>query len=343
VVKTEALHHPFFSIGVPTYNRHALLKQALESILSQEFEEFEVLVGNDYTEENLTCEMLGLSDSRIRIVNHSINMGEVGNMNALLGMARGSYFTWLFDDDLFEPGFLRIANELITAHDYPDAFFSSYRQITSSVAPVPFSVQLDDVHLFTGKEFLLRYSASKPDIISTCGFYRTEILYQSIRGFRSLRDSVFGLYSEYLLLVCCGLLNRIVFVNAPLVAFRVHPGSWGESNTELENYSKTGTELIDKSAKVLQDSQLTDAFRSVLLEMCKTHLFTYYHKSEQYELTCTKSKISRAVKYRLRYYKEVYRIWKLYATLTGLKHRECFSSFLHMLNHYHIFPPVWDV
>ena len=48
-------------------------------------------------------------DPRIRFVNHPTNLREVGNMNALLREATGRYFTWLFDDDLYEPGFLKAA------------------------------------------------------------------------------------------------------------------------------------------------------------------------------------------------------------------------------------------
>jgi glycosyltransferase involved in cell wall biosynthesis len=86
---TEETTRPFFSIGVTTYNRHELLRETLNSILAQSFTDFEVIVGNDYTQEVLTGEMLGITDPRIRFVNHPRNLREVGNMNALLEMAKG--------------------------------------------------------------------------------------------------------------------------------------------------------------------------------------------------------------------------------------------------------------
>jgi glycosyltransferase involved in cell wall biosynthesis len=333
---------PFFTIGVPTYNRHGLLIKALKSILFQDFTDFEIIVGNDYTDELLTGEMLGIKDPRICFVNHPVNLKEVGNMNALLAKARGRYFTWLFDDDLFEPNLLQTAHNTLVTTDYPDAFFSSYRLLFETVDYPPLAAIQTDPALFTGEEFILRYSATNPDVISTCGFYRTVMLRESVGGFRALSDTVFGLYSEYLLLVHCGLLDRIVFINTPLVTFRIHSESWGEINFELQKYPILGKELIKKCASVLQHPRLTEVYRSVLLEICKTHLFTYYHKSVQYELAHNKSKISRAVRYRLRYYREIYYIWKLYADLTGYRPSECLPFFLHMANHYHIFPPVWD-
>lgn len=84
---------PFFSIGVTTYNRRELLKQVLDILIKQTFSDFEVIVGNDYPQEILTAELLGIYDPRIRFVNHPKNLGEVGNMNALLEVSRGRYFT----------------------------------------------------------------------------------------------------------------------------------------------------------------------------------------------------------------------------------------------------------
>ena len=54
------MSQPFFSIGITAYNRHDLLREALGSILSQGFDDFEVIVGNDYQAEKLTREMFGI-------------------------------------------------------------------------------------------------------------------------------------------------------------------------------------------------------------------------------------------------------------------------------------------
>ena len=67
---------PFFSIGVTTYNRPEMLKQTLMSISAQTFSDFEVIVGNDYIQEPLSAELLGIMDPRIRFINHPQNLGE---------------------------------------------------------------------------------------------------------------------------------------------------------------------------------------------------------------------------------------------------------------------------
>ncbi|MFA4853438.1 MAG: glycosyltransferase, partial [Bacteroidales bacterium] len=75
---------PLFSIGVPTYNRKDLLKQTLLSILEQSFADFEVIVGNDFPDETISAESLGIDDRRVRFINNKQNLGELENMNSLL-------------------------------------------------------------------------------------------------------------------------------------------------------------------------------------------------------------------------------------------------------------------
>jgi len=62
---------PFFSLGVTTYNRKTMLLEYLSSILGQTFSDFELIVGNDYIKENISTELVGVHDPRIRFVNHA--------------------------------------------------------------------------------------------------------------------------------------------------------------------------------------------------------------------------------------------------------------------------------
>ena len=114
---------PFFSIGVTTYNRPEMLKQTLMSINAQSFSDFEVIVGNDYIQEPLSAELLGNMDSRIRFINHPQNLGEACNMNTLLNLSRGLYFTWQCDDDLYAPNFLDDVHSALVKYNSPLCVF----------------------------------------------------------------------------------------------------------------------------------------------------------------------------------------------------------------------------
>jgi glycosyltransferase involved in cell wall biosynthesis len=276
---------PFVTIGVPTYNRHDLLRETLNSILGQSFTDFEVIVGNDYTSDVLTGKALGITDPRIRFVNHPQNLREVGNMNALMGLASGRYFTWLFDDDLYEPDFLQVAHDALEANGFPPAFFSSYRILRGAEAFHPRQIRAGVPHLLTGREFLSSYSAGKPEIISSCGLFDTAAFRAVVGGVEELCSSAIGLYCEYLLLVRCALLGRIAFSDAPYVVFRSHAASWGISNAEIQKYVVAGPALIRRCAEVLRRPELAEEYSSNLAKICEIHLTTFASKVAWLEVT----------------------------------------------------------
>lgn len=266
---------PFFSIGLTTYNRRDLLRHTLNSILAQTFGDFEVIVGNDYQAEILSGELLGISDPRLRFVNHPHNLQEVGNMNALLAMARGRYFTWLADDDLYEPDFLQTGHDLLAKTGFPPVFFSSYRVIQGTEAPSPASISPNSVCVLTGREFLNRYFARRLKIISAYGLFDTSTLRSVVGGVEELCASAVGLYGEYIFLVRCALLEKIIYSDAPLVLYRMHDGAWGCTNLELDKYREAGAELVRRSSEVLRHPSLSGDLVKHLLAICDMHVHAY--------------------------------------------------------------------
>ena len=93
-------YEPTFSIGIPTYNRIELLKQTIQSILDQTWEDYEVIIVNDFIDKPLSFEDIGILDKRLKIINNINNLGEAANLNFILSQAKGKYFTWQFFDIL---------------------------------------------------------------------------------------------------------------------------------------------------------------------------------------------------------------------------------------------------
>jgi hypothetical protein len=275
---------PFFSIGVPTYNRHELLRETLKSIISQGFTDFEVIVGNDYTCEILSGDSLGVTDPRIRYINHPVNLREVGNMNALLATARGRYFTWLFDDDLYEPDFLLSAYTTLRDQDYPPALYTSYRVIDDTgqtLEPLPCTKA---VTICSGAEFLDSYFSGRLKLNSTCGIFETAALAAKVGGVEELCESAIGLYCEYLFLVRCGQFGTIVHLDIPGVIFRAHSASWGEGNTELVKYLVAGKNMLRRCGSILQN---IDARKHAahLIALGRMHLITFSTKLVLFEIS----------------------------------------------------------
>lgn len=94
---------PLVSILMPTYNRSALLRRAVESVLEQSFREFELIIINDASTDDtrVVLDELAEKDKRIRPVHHKQNYyPDISRtLNEALDFARGKYIARLDDDD----------------------------------------------------------------------------------------------------------------------------------------------------------------------------------------------------------------------------------------------------
>ena len=269
---------PFFSIGVTTYNRPELLKQTLLSISRQAFPDFEVIVGNDYAEEPLTAERLGIGDPRIRFMNHPKNLGEARNMNALLELARGRFFTWQCDDDLYAPNFLQDVHSALVKYHFPTCVFTSYEFIRGTSFPDPAQTVSGQGQLLSGRRFLRMYWSGELKAMGCTGVYDKEYLRETGGG-ECLSDSSHPLYSEHLLLIRAGLLKQVVHLDQPLIRYRLHESAWGCITTDLLLYKQAGENLFSKSIAVFRAPGLKTDFRSNTASVLKFVVTDYFGKS----------------------------------------------------------------
>ncbi len=95
------------SVVLPTYNSAHLLDDAIQSVLSQTFNDFELIIVDNSSTDN-TDEVVTkyLGDSRIIYHKNPQNIGLTGNWNKCLEMARGEYIKFICSDDKFHPQIL---------------------------------------------------------------------------------------------------------------------------------------------------------------------------------------------------------------------------------------------
>jgi glycosyltransferase involved in cell wall biosynthesis len=94
---------PLISIVLTTFNRCALLKRAVESVLGGTYKKFEIIVLDDASTDGTADYVRGLTDSRIRYVQFPANGGVLRSRNRGFNEARGDYVTILDDDDELVP------------------------------------------------------------------------------------------------------------------------------------------------------------------------------------------------------------------------------------------------
>jgi glycosyltransferase involved in cell wall biosynthesis len=108
---------PFISIILPTYNRWRLVTRAIQSIQSQTFTDWELLIiddgSRDGTYDFVTTETDG--DKRVRY-HYATNRGLAMARNIGLSVGRGQYFTFLDSDDEYLPEHLAIRAEYLRAN-----------------------------------------------------------------------------------------------------------------------------------------------------------------------------------------------------------------------------------
>lgn len=104
----QTANSPLVSILIPVYNRRELVKESIESALSQTWENTEIIVvdncSTDGTYEEL-CRCYG-DNTKIRLYQNSSNIGPVNNWKVCLEKASGKYVKILFSDDLIGPEFI---------------------------------------------------------------------------------------------------------------------------------------------------------------------------------------------------------------------------------------------
>lgn len=90
---------PLVSIVLPTYNRSRLLPRAVRSVLAQGFRDFELIVIDDCSNENIRSLVESLSDPRLVYVRRDRNGGAPAARNTGLALARGRYIAFQDSDD----------------------------------------------------------------------------------------------------------------------------------------------------------------------------------------------------------------------------------------------------
>lgn len=92
---------PLISVVIPTYNREGVIKQSIDSVLTQTWSNLEIIVVDDCSTDQTETLIRSLQDERIRYVKNSRNMGAGGSRNIGMQHARGEYIAFQDSDDIW--------------------------------------------------------------------------------------------------------------------------------------------------------------------------------------------------------------------------------------------------
>ena len=106
---------PEITVAMPAYNAAADLREAMDSILAQTFEDFELLVVDDGSTDGTFALAGATGDSRVRVERLPGNRGRATARNMALGRARGRYLAWMDADDIAHPRRLELQHACLEA------------------------------------------------------------------------------------------------------------------------------------------------------------------------------------------------------------------------------------
>lgn len=92
------------SVVIPTYNRPELLKNSINSVLSQSFPDTEIIVIDDCSTDNTQSVLGNYKDGRLKVIRNKTNMGIAAVRNIGVTNSQGKYIAFLDDDDEWLPG-----------------------------------------------------------------------------------------------------------------------------------------------------------------------------------------------------------------------------------------------
>ncbi|MCP5095896.1 MAG: glycosyltransferase [Chloroflexi bacterium] len=122
---------PRISVITPTYNRAQLTAQAVQSVLDQTFEDFEMIVIDDGSKDDTEAVIGAISDPRLKYIKRA-NGGAAAASNTGLELAQGEWIAFLDSDDLFLPNKFALQMAAIEQEPAAGVIYGRYYGMTST-------------------------------------------------------------------------------------------------------------------------------------------------------------------------------------------------------------------
>lgn len=123
---------PKVSVLMPCYNGAKYILESIDSVLSQSFDDFELIIVDDQSNDDTFSIINAIDDPRVKVYKNDVNQGLVGNWNSAIEKSSGDYIHFLFQDDLMLPGALDAGVKALDSHPQCSLCFSSSNVIDST-------------------------------------------------------------------------------------------------------------------------------------------------------------------------------------------------------------------
>ena len=178
---------PQVSVVITTYNRKMLLFETIDSILSQSFTDFEIIIVDNYSNYNFNKFINTFNDGRIRSFQNK-NDGIIAiNRNFGIKKAKGQYISFCDDDDLWYPD--KMQKQVLRLKNSNNKFtFSMQKEFGDTsifsnrfgVNPIPFRVKTSTEDLINNNCIPLSSVFMERSIINEVGYFNEEEIFLTV-------------------------------------------------------------------------------------------------------------------------------------------------------------------
>ncbi len=256
------------SVIIPTYNTEQYIKECIESILNQTYQNFEIIVINDGSTDN-TLEILnGINDERIRVITIE-NSGQGVARNLALKEATGDYIAFIDSDDFIEQVTFEVALNRILQDDSDFVYFDwkYYYQKTGKYAYVS---KQDFFH-----KKVLEQEECK-ELLKIQHYFTVNKLYK--KSFLLENNIKYGeryIYEDIPFWVrVCMSANRVSLIQSPLYSVRTNETSTTKSNLNTDRHVNGFIKAFDESIVEIKNEKHKYYFLNYMMNK----FLLYYNK-----------------------------------------------------------------
>lgn len=262
-----------FTVLLPTRNRLELLKYAVESVRRQDYSDWEIIISDNFSEQDIAGYVQSLTDPRIKYFRTKSFVPVTDNWNNALAQSSGDYVTMLGDDDCLMKGYFSTIEKMIHQYTpdviYHSAFLYSYPKVLPSFPDGFLEPYGYAEFLRTAKApFLLDEKEARRLVKQSMNFrvvfgYNMQFAIMSGTFIASLRDKGEFFQSPYPDYYAMNVMflkaRRILVFPKPVVTIGISPKSFGFHY--FNDAEKNGSNFLKNNP----NSALADSLSSVLL------------------------------------------------------------------------------
>lgn len=202
---------PFFSVIIPVYNRPDLVKEAIQSVLNQDYKDYEIIVVNDGSTDS-TLEVLNSYADKIKVFSQE-NSGVGAARNLGVENSIGNYIAFLDSDDLWVPWTLSSYFEPIVKSNFP-SFLSGTSKVFICSDEATLNSSQEDLKYQFYENYFSSLGKRVGFVPSTSVVKASEI--KRVGGFSSQRGRI---AEDADLWMKLGNSRGFVFIESPFLAF----------------------------------------------------------------------------------------------------------------------------